>query len=131
MNQCRLTGAQSADRKERIVRGGKHLNRGAGFDITESIRDGYDLAFMRDHVLRLRATGDQPHHALPHAQLPDVLTDRFDDTRELEAQASRIGAGRGRVSPLALHEIGTIEAGCSYANQHVARTWCGLWNVKD
>jgi len=88
----------------------------------EPTRPGQYLTHGHAAELRVAAAVGQRAHLIPQCQIDDVRAKSRDLSGDLESEDGT-GIGRDGVSPQALQDIGTIDAGRVHADQHLLR--CG------
>ena len=76
--------------------------------------------------LALPAAAHDAHHAVADREARRAGPQRRDLAGELEAGDVLRVAGRRRVEPALLHEVGAVEAGGAHAHQDLARAGLGI-----
>ena len=101
---------QPGDVEDVAPDGAGDLGQRRGLDQAQAGRDRQQLAGRYDDLLCVPAPGQEAAHRLAHRPAGDAVSDRVDRAAAFETDDLR-GAGRRRIEPLPLHQVGTIEGG--------------------
>jgi hypothetical protein len=115
------TTAVPTPRDERVPGGRERLRDRARVPQVHAGRHPRGLALVNDDLLGVRAPADDAEHAIAHGEPAHVGADLDDLTGVLEPGDVGRRAGRRRVEPHPLEEIGAVQARPAHADAHVRR----------
>ena len=119
VHQHLFAGAQLPLHKEIQPGGGKDFRQAGGDDQPHALRHRHHLRRRTQHPVGVAAAAEQGAHLLADRQIFDPLADGLYHPRTLQPQ-HLAGAGRRRVEPGFLRQIGAIDAGGADADSHLA-----------
>ena len=111
VEQQGLSRSQPALQMEGVEGGQEDLGDARRLLKTQTVRYGQRQAFRSDHLLRVARTRQQSHDSLSRLEFGDCGAGRFHGTGELEPGYPEIDAGRRRIEPLPLEQVGPIQGG--------------------
>ena len=119
MDEHGLAILQPAPRQERVVSGDEDLGDPARIDKVDVVWNPDHLGCAHRHELRIGATFDEEHDAIPDRRRANSGANIRDDTGPFETE-DVAGAGRRWIETPALEQIGTVDAGTGHADHDLA-----------
>lgn len=115
-----LAGAESGEHADVRVHGARGLGQAGGLDQVDGVGDGQHLGRGCHDERRVAAAGQQRAHMVADGHRGHAVTECPDGAGDLEPQDLR-GAGRRRVVPRALLQVGVVHPGGGDLDEHLAR----------
>jgi glucose/arabinose dehydrogenase len=119
MDEHALTCLESATGHEGVICSVKDFGNGACLGVGQLLRDWKRLDIAHNQELSLRAATHETHDAIPDSPLRNARTDRFDIARVFETGDVGRPSGRSCITPLALIDVRSVDAGSSNSDSNL------------
>jgi hypothetical protein len=123
-----LARRQAGLGEEGVVGRGEDLRRAARGDPVELVGHRHGQALVHHGELRLPAAGHERHHAVARLEAQDARAALDHLAGHLQPRDVLRRAGRGRIGPAQLQDVGAVDAGGLHADEQLARlrSWIGV-----
>src|SRR5262245_31522509 len=119
MDEYALACPEAASRHEGVVGSVKDFGNGACVGVRQLLRDWERLDIAHDQQLSLCAATHETHDAIPDSPSRNARTDRFDIARVFKTGDVGGPSGRSCITPLALIDVRSVEAGSSNSDSNL------------